>query len=146
MAEESKKKLLVVRVRGNIRVHTSVKDTLRMLRLYNNNTCVIIDNNAINIGMLNKARDYITWGEADEKTIEELFAKRGEAYKGRLTDSKKKIQYKGRYVTHKGNKYKKFFRLSPPKKGFGSIKTPFSQKGALGYRGDKINTLVKGMI
>ena len=43
---------------------------------------------------------------------------------------------------------KRFFRLTPPLKGFerGGIKKPFSLGGALGYRKDNINDLIKRMI
>ena len=45
-------------------------------------------------------------------------------------------------------KLKPFFRLHPPKGGFekAGIKKPFTVKGALGYRGDKINDLIKKML
>ena len=43
---------------------------------------------------------------------------------------------------------KAYFRLMPPVKGFArqGIKKPFSMGGALGYRKDKINDLIKRMI
>src|SRR3989344_5510737 len=43
---------------------------------------------------------------------------------------------------------KKFFRLNPPTHGFDrkGIKVPYSLGGALGYRKEKINDLVKRMI
>jgi len=42
---------------------------------------------------------------------------------------------------------KPFFRLNPPVKGFGAgVKVPFSLGGALGYRKDKINELIKRML
>jgi large subunit ribosomal protein L30 len=141
-------KIFVVRVRGNIRIPNVVKDTLAMLRLYKVNYCVVLDTNATTMGMIKKAKDFITWGPVDSKTEEELFAKRGMTYKGPLTDAKKKIQYKRRYVEHKGNKYKKFFKLNPPRSGYGrgGIKAPFSRGGALGDRGEKINKLVQQMM
>ena len=43
---------------------------------------------------------------------------------------------------------KPFFRLKPPEGGFErkGIKNPFSIGGALGYRKEKINQLIKKMI
>ena len=43
---------------------------------------------------------------------------------------------------------KPYFRLKPPKKGFEryGIKMPYSMGGALGYRKENINDLVKRMI
>ena len=51
-------------------------------------------------------------------------------------------------ITVDGKKIKPFFRLNPPAKGFGrkGIKVSFKAKGALGYRADKINDLIKRMI
>lgn len=146
--EASGKKLLVVRVRGRIRLLTEIKETMNMLRLYKTNYCVIIDNTPANLGMVQKAKDYITWGEAEDALVEELFAKRGKEYRGPLTDSKKKISYAGKYVEWKGKKYAKFFTLQPPKGGYGrrGVKTTFAQKGAIGWRGQDINTLVRKMM
>ena len=47
-----------------------------------------------------------------------------------------------------GKKIKKIFRLNSPKKGYGrkGIKVSFNNGGALDYRGDKINDLIKRMI
>ncbi len=149
MAEkEILKKLLVVRVRGRVRLLTGIKNTMDMLRLYKTNYCVVLDNNLINKGMIQKAKDYLTWGEVDTTLIEELFAKRGTEYTGPLTDSKKKIEYKSRYVEHKGKKYNKFFKLNPPRGGYGrkGIKTSFNLGGAVGNRGEKINDIVRRMM
>jgi large subunit ribosomal protein L30 len=141
-------KLFVVRARGNIRIPSGVRDTLEMLRLYKVNYCIVLESTAITLGMLKKVKDFVTWGPADQKIVEELFAKRGLPYKGPLTDTKKKITYKGRYVEYKGNKYKKFFALNPPRKGYGKagIKTRFAKGGALGNRSEKINALVTNMM
>ena len=45
-------------------------------------------------------------------------------------------------------KLKKYFRLNAPRKGFGrkGIKHPYQNGGALGYRGQAINELIKRMI
>ena len=141
-------KIIVIRVRGRVRLLTTIKNTLDMLRLYKTNFCVILDNNAVNMGMIQKAKDYITWGKADPAIVEELFTKRGTEYTGPLTDTKEKIQYTGRYVEHKGKKYNKYFKLNPPRGGYGrkGIKTPFHMGGALGDRADKISDLIKKML
>lgn len=140
-------KLAVVLVRGMNKVKTPIKNTIKMLNLSHANQCVIIENNSINIGMLKKVKDYLTWGEVDDTTLNELVEKRGEEFKARAEDSKGKIKYK-KYFEHKGKKVKKTFRLNPPRKGFGrkGIKVPFTMKGALGYRGEAINDLLKRMI
>ncbi len=146
--KEQQTKILVVRVRGRIRLRTVVKDTLNMLHVYKVNYCTLIENTPTMRGMIEKVKDYTTWGNADEQTIEELFAKRGTLYRGPLTDAKKKITYKGRWIEHKGNKYNKYFKLNPPLHGYGreGIKKTFARGGALGDRKEKINDLVKRML
>ena len=139
-------KLAIVLVRGVVGVAQSVKDTLSLLRLNKKNYCVVIENNPVHLGMIKKTKDYITWGEIDEETYKELVAKRGEEFQGRLTDFKKKYSYN--YLEINGKKYKPYFRLSPPKKGFGrkGIKVAFKVSGALGDRKEKINDLIKRML
>ena len=144
---KSSGKLAAVRIRGLTEIKTTIKDTLQMLRLYKNNFCVILPNNQPYLGMLKQAKDYITWGEIDEGTFKILLEKRGEEFTGRETDANEKIKYNDFFVFD-NKKYKKYFRLNAPRKGFGrkGIKHPFQRGGALGYRGEKINELIKRMI
>ncbi len=125
-------KIAVIRIRGNIGVKKTVKDTLDMLHLYRNNSCVILDDKLEILGMVKKAKDYITYGEIDDDVLKLLIEKRGQKSKDK--DGKEVM--------------KKFFRLSPPRKGFErkGIKIGFNAGGALGYRGKKINDLIKRMI
>lgn len=145
--KDKPKKIAVILVRGLIDVKKPVKDTLKMLRLTHKNHCAVLENNPISQGMLKKAKDYITWGEISEEIFKELVEKRGEEYKGPETCSKGKIKYK-RLFAYNNKKYKKYFRLNPPRKGFGrkGIKMPFKVGGALGYRGEKINDLIGRML
>ena len=144
---QPKRKIAIILVRGLVNVKGTVKDTLKMLRLTRKNHCVILENNPVNMGMIKKAKDYITWGEIDDKTYSELISKRGEEYLGPETCSKGKIKY-NKFFVHEGKKLKKYFRLNPPRKGFGrkGIKIPFKVGGGLGYRGEKINELIKNML
>ncbi len=139
-------KLAVVLVRGLVKIREPVGDTLTMLRITRKNHAVVIDNNPVNKGMLHMVKDYVTWGEVSSETIKELVAKRGEPFKSRESDSKEKYTYK--YLEFEGRKYKPYFRLNPPRKGFGrkGIKMPFTVGGALGNRGDKINDLILRML
>ena len=130
-------KLAVVLVRGMVKVVKPVKETLMMLNLNRKNHCVVIENTPAYNGMLFKVKDYITWGEIDEATFAELVHKRGQLSDGR-----------GKSVEINGKKYKRHFALNPPLKGFGrkGIKTSFKVGGGLGYRGEKMNDLVKRML
>jgi len=118
----------VIRLRGQVRINKSIKDTLTMLNIKQRNHCSLQKITPVTKGMIMKVKDYITWGEADEETIKLLIEKR------------KEINEKG--------EMKKTFRLSPPRGGFErkGTKKGFKEGGALGYRGAKINDLIKKMI
>ncbi len=141
------KKIAMIRIRGLTGIRKEIRDTLNLLRLYKKNFCVIIPDLPVYVGMIKKVKDYVTYGEINAETEKELFGKRGQEYKGRLKDSKGKIEYK-KFVVFGNKKYKPFFRLNNPKGGFErkGIKMPFSQGGVLGYRGDKINELIRKMV
>jgi len=150
MAENNKNKdeeFAIVRVRGFIDVGIDIERTLNQLNLYKKNYCVVVPANESYTGMVRKVNDYVTWGEIDEETYSILVEKRGEEHKRRLTDKKGKLNY-NRFLDFKGRKMNRIFRLNSPKKGYGrkGIKIPFSKGGALGYRSDKINELIKRML
>ena len=142
----SGRKIAVVLVRGFVDVWKPIKDTFEMLRLNRKNYCVIIEDNPSNRGMLKKVKDYVTWGPISKETLTELVAKRGQEFKGRTMDSKEKYSYKS--LEFDGKLYKPYFRLNPPRKGFGrkGIKIPFGKGGALGNREEKMNDLVLRML
>lgn len=141
------KQLAAIRVRGLTMVRDRIQDTLNMLRLYKKNYCCVLPNNVVYAGMLKKVKDYITWGEIDEDTFNILISKRGEEFNGREADSKKKIKYND-FMIINNKKIKRYFRLNAPRKGFGrkGIKYPYQSGGALGYRGNAINDLIKRMV
>jgi large subunit ribosomal protein L30 len=126
--KNSEERLAIIRIRGEVGVRRSIKDTLDMLSLYRKHYCTVVDKIPTFIGMAKKTKDYATYGEIDSETYKMLVEKRGEKTKeGEL---------------------KKFFRLCPPRKGFErkGIKVSFTKGGALGYRGKKINELIKKML
>ncbi len=148
--EGPKEKLFaVVRVRGSVGITRDLADTLMMLRLHRINHCVIVPKNKNYDGMLHKARNFITWGEIDREMLEKLVAKRGRfAGDKRVKDvgyAKELAHFilSGKAVKETG--IKPVFRLSPPSKGYKSTKALFP-RGSLGYRGEKINELLKRMI
>lgn len=151
MEKETKKadneKLAVIRVRGITGVRHDIDETLEKLRLYKKNCCIVVPKTASYLGMIGKVKDYVTWGDIDEKTYSALIEERREEFKGRISDKKGKINY-NKFVDVNGKKIKKFFRLNSPRKGYGrkGIKIAFNKSGALGYRGDKINDLIQRMI
>jgi len=154
-----KNSLLVIRIRGTINVSKREEDTLRMLRVDRNNYATIIDDRADYKGMLQKAKDWITWGEPTVETVKEMLIKRGKA-PGEVKLSEEYIKELGyesfdelaekivncEIGIHHIEGIKPFFRLHPPKKGFKkSVKRPYKSKGELGYRGEAINELAVRM-
>jgi large subunit ribosomal protein L30 len=135
-----------------------VEDTMKMLRMLRNNSSTILDNEPTTLGMLQKAKDFITWGEPTKETIHLLLSKRGRTIgNGDITVEISNLGFSnlidlasaihdGKVEFHKLKRVKPFFRLHPPKKGFKrSIKRPYRSKGELGYRGEAINELAKRM-
>lgn len=145
-AGRSSQKLAIIVIRGNVNNPRDVIDTLEMLNLYRKNHCTVVENTPSYLGMINKIKDFVAWGEINDATYKELVAKRGEEFNERTSDSKNKYNYK--YLEFNGKKYKKYFRLSPPRKGFGKkgIKAGFNAGGVLGYWGEKINDLIARML
>lgn len=154
-------KIAVIRIRGKLKIKKPIEDTMKMLRLYKKNHCIIMPQNESTIGMLNKIRDYVTWGEIDVNTLKLLLERRGKlSGNKRLTEEylKEKLNsnldtFTTDVVESKRNLkdipgLKLFFKLRPPSKGFErqGIKKPYSLGGALGYRKDRINELIVRMV
>ncbi len=114
-------KVAVVRIRGTANLREPIRRTLRFLRLDRPNYMVVIDDFEKYKGMVIKVKDYVTWGEVDDKLLEDLKKK---------YDNKKKV-----------------YRLAPPRGGHKKgIKLSYKAGGALGYRGKDINDLIKRMM
>ena len=149
-----------VRVRGIVNVKPDIKRTLQLLQLTKVNHCVLIEENASIKGMLQIAKDYITWGEIDKTILSKLIDSRGklEGDKDLTEDyiksatSYNNLEELSQAIIDNKFKYKDIpnvkpiFRLSPPKKGYEGIKKSFVNKGALGYRRKEINKLLERMI
>ncbi len=129
----------VVRIRGTIGARREIRDTLKMLNLLRINSCTIIPETPSYKGMLQKVKDYVTWGEVNDETIAMLLKRNGVE---NVEEAIKKLK--------EGEKLKNItnpcIRLHPPRKGYRSIKKPFSMGGSAGYRGDAINELIRRMI
>lgn len=139
--------IAAVRVRGGINIRGEVEDTLHMLGLKRINSCALLPETESVKGMLQKSKDFVTWGEADPEVISELIEKRGEKKMSKPIDTVVKGIMDGS-AKFSDFGLKKTFRLSPPSKGYerGGIKKSYSIGGALGYRGKEINSLLVRMI
>ncbi len=155
-----KKCLAVVRVRGVSDIQREIKETMNMLNLRRNCHATLVDDGPAYVGMLQKARSYLTWGEISKDTLTLLLSKRGRlAGNQKLTDEyaqkigKKSLNelaealVKGEVEFHSLPSIKPVFRLHPPSKGFkGKVKRSYASKGVSGYRGEAINRLLEKMI
>lgn len=156
-----RKKIAVIRVMGSMGLKKNVTTTLKLLRLYKKNYCIVVENTPYYIGMLKKIRHCSTWGEMNQATFKSLLEKRGKLarkksltleYLKQKTDLDFEMFTKEFFAFNKNLKdipgLKLFFRLSPPRNGFErkGVKVQFSQGGVLGYRKDKINDLIMRMI
>ncbi|ASJ00120.1 50S ribosomal protein L30 [Thermococcus gorgonarius] len=153
-------KLALIRLRSGIRARGEVRDTLAMLRLHRINHLVIVDDTPSYRGMIQKVKDYITWGEIDKETLVKLLRKRGRLVGNKpITDEY--VQEKlgmtleefaekvinGEMKLRDLPNIKPVFRLHPPRGGLkGSKKRSFKEGGVLGYRGEKINELIERML
>ncbi|MFN7990551.1 MAG: uL30 family ribosomal protein [Candidatus Micrarchaeia archaeon] len=140
-------KLAVVRIRGVRDIAPRIKKTLELLRLEKPNNCVLMEDSKQNIGMLEHAKDYVTYGPVDEGTIFSLLYKRGRKGEAYLrTSLKEEGVKKAAKEIFSGKKTADFvnpvFRLSPPSKGFRSIKVTYPL-GELGRRADMAPLLRK---
>jgi large subunit ribosomal protein L30 len=154
------KTLLVLRIRGGIDVPRKIEDTMMMIRVDRSNYATLIQGTQSYIGMLNKIKDYVTWGEPTIETIKMILERRGklegdrklseETVKETGYESIEKLAqalHDGEADLTKVKKLKPFFRLHPPKRGFkGSVKQPYGGKGELGYRGEAVNQLAERMV
>ena len=152
----------VIRIRGSVGVNRDVLHTMKMMRLHRVNHMVLMPANPVVRGMLQKVKDYVTWGDIDGETMEMVLKSRlkadgnvqvSEKDLGGLTGGKYKkysdlasdlVGEKARLMDFQG--LKPLFRLSPPRKGFEGVKRPFRAGGALGYRKEEINDLIRRMV
>ena len=161
MTETKERKCVcAVRVRGTIRASREVRETLQMLHLTRNNHAVLIDDRPSFLGMLKAAQNFVTWGEATKEIVHALISKKGRVLGNKkITDEyAQKTGFKtleelaeAIFTCHveywKLPNVQPVFKLHPPSKGFkGKIKKSYGMSGELGYRGEKINELVKRMV
>lgn len=157
---EKLKCFVVIRIRGFGNAPQKVKETLSALHLTRNCHAALIDNRPSYLGMLQKVRHLVTWGEISQENVKLLLKKRGRQFGGKeLADGyAKKVGYNSLDELAEAvyrlkveynclPKVKPVFRLHPPKKGYkGTVKKSYNSGGAFGYRGEDINSFIKRML
>jgi large subunit ribosomal protein L30 len=150
----------VIRVRGQPDVNYNIEFTMGLLGINKVNHCVIVPENDSVKGMLQVAKDYITWGEVDQATLAEMIRARGkivgddpvtdEYLKANsefaTVDDLAKAIIDSDYRLREIEGVKPVIRLHPPVKGYEGNKRSYKNGGALGYRGAAINDLIKRML
>ena len=135
------KLLVVVRVRGTNKVRQSITETMNRLNLRHVNNLVLLYGNKPTIGMLNKCKDFLTYGEVSKEILTALLENKGVKTSDEMLES-----------ISSGKKSAKELnieipiRMPPPKHGYENTKQGYTSNGALGYRGEEINLLIKRML
>ena len=151
---------VVIRVRGIPDVNRDIEHTMDLLGLNRVNHAVVVPETDSSKGMLQNAKDYVTWGEVDQATLSAMIRARGRiAGDAAVTDDylKDKSEFatvddmakaiiENDYRMKDVDGAKPVFRLHPPVKGYEGNKRSFQNGGALGYRGAKINDLINRML
>lgn len=151
--------IAIIRIRGSTGIKPVAEKTMELLNLNRINHMVLFNESDSINGMLKRAKDYVTWGEIDKETLV-LLLKDRILLKGRkkLNDEYLKTLGYNSFedfadaLLNNKTKIKNIedlipvIRLNPPKGGYEAIQKPFYEKGSSGYRGDKINILIKKMI
>ncbi len=149
---------VIIRLRGPVGVRKDINDTLKMLRLNKVNHCVILEENDIFKGMIQKVKDYVAYGIINKDSLVNLLK-----YRGKISGNMKLTE---EYIS-KNTKYSSFetlsedllngniklkdilikpiFRLHPPRKGHNGIKRTVQQGGSLGNHGIEISKLLYKM-
>ncbi len=106
--------------------------------------------------MITKINGYVTWGEADPKTIGELLAARGQRPEGGLLTEgpdgttaaipEGLAERVGKNGIYGEPTVRPLFRLKPPGAAGDPPRSRSTLGGALGYRGKAINDLARKML
>jgi large subunit ribosomal protein L30 len=142
-------KFAAIRIRGVRDVSPRIKKTLELLRLEKPNNCILVDDTPQNMGMLDHAKDYITYGPVDEGTIYSLLSRRGRKGSKMLRTLMKEDELKKAAKEISGGKKTvefadPVFRMRPPTKGYRDIKVKYPS-GELGKR-ESMAPLLKKMM
>jgi len=160
------KVLLVVRVRGIMRMSPKVKSIMRLLRLRQLNNAIFLKVNKATMTMLKYVEPFVTYGEPSRKTVSDLIYKRGHGKVNKqripLTDNSVIEKSLGAHdiiciedLIHEiltvgphfkeANNFLWPFKLSNPNGGWKNKGIHFSEGGDAGNREEEINKLVRAM-
>lgn len=151
--------LAVIRIRGRTGIRRPMEDTLIKLRLTRINHMVLLPEDNVYKGMLQRAKDYVTWGEVTKDVLVEALRERA-LLRGRKKPSEEDLKEKLGVSSFedmademlKGKLLSSFdavvpvLRLHPPRGGYEFIRKQYHNGGSTGYRGEEINLLIRKML
>ncbi len=114
--------LAVIRIHGQVGLRKEIVETLNRLRLKKKYSCVVLEGDKEELGMIKKVNDFVAYGEINDTIHKKLNEKRK-------------------------SKIKNFYRLHPARGGI-DAKKHFGEtnKAVLGNNGEKINNLIERML
>lgn len=138
--------IAVIRITGCVDKKAEIENTLDRMRLRRKYACTILDGERAEVkGMIKNVRDFVAYGEIDEKTLVKLIEKRGKSLdKDKKIDAEKIAKEILKNKSMKDLAIKPFFRLHPARGGINS-KSHFP-KGVLGNHKEAINKLIEKML
>ena len=162
------KPIIIVRICGQwVRIPKEIQLILSKLNLKELNNAIILFYNKDNFKMVKLIESYVTWGYINKNTIGDLLRKRGSVTVGnnepnelentRIEDALGKlgivcIEDIIHELTYESKNAKDvlnflgYFKLEANDDGFEKANISFEKGGSQGFRGDKINELLKKMI
>ncbi len=141
---EKENLIVVVRISGMVKVNADVQEALHRLRLRRKYACVVLKPTKEILGVIDKVKFYVAYGEISKEVLVKLLEARGvKVSEGKLDSSAVADGLiSGKPLKDLG--VKPFFRLHPPRKGINSkLQYP---KGVLGNNKQDINKLIERML
>ncbi len=138
--------IVIIRISGKVKIRGEIEETLFRLRIRRKYSCVLIDEKDMNrMGMLNKVKNYVSYGNIEKGLLIRLIEKRGvRKDKKEIKDAEKIAEDLEKGKSLEEVELKPFFRLGPPRGGLKSSKKSYP-KGVLG-KNKEINKLVERML
>lgn len=139
--------LAVIRISGKVKMKGKVEETMNRLRLRKKYSCVLIQEKPEMIGMIKDVRNFVAFGNIDEKTLIELIKARGKIIGKRnekVKDAEKTAKeiLAGKKLEELG--IKPWFGLHPARGGIDS--KHHYPKGVMGDHKQDINKLLLRML
>jgi large subunit ribosomal protein L30 len=147
-----------VRLRGDPDTRKKARTTMERLGLEKTNHVLLLPETDAYEGMLNRAKDYITYGTVDTDYAAELLDEQGETQHGPLSESLEELGYdsvedlvqafedgEAALSDLRDSGFRNVLRLNPPSKGYADTRRHYNQGGSLGDRGDSIVELLERM-